>query len=72
MWILFCGITKGQCISLKKFLSKSSSYLQSTTSKAKRAKMSVVSAIPPDIEIRQLLYLFQCFQEAQDDKVCET
>ena len=51
-------------VSVKKFKLSTINYIY----KAKRAKMSVVS----DIEIRQLLYLFQCFQEAQDDKVCET
>ena len=75
MWILFCGITKGQCISLKKYLSKISSHLPSTTSKAKHVKMTVAPAEPailPYIEITRLLYLFQCFQEAQDDTVCDT
>ena len=75
MWIFFCGITKGQSSSFKKYLSTNSSLLPSTTSGVIHDKIPIGSAVTISQDIMKdtskVLYLFQCFQEAQDDTMCD-
>jgi len=77
MWMMYCGLTSGQCSSLRHFLS---------TYKEKRilwgffpdwfddeSETSDIPLISRDIMSKKIkvLYLFQCFQEAEDDKLCK-
>ena len=76
MWIFFCGITKGQSSSFKKYLSTNSTHLlPSTTPGVIHDKIPIGSAVTISQDImkdtRKVLYLFQCFQEAQDDTMCD-
>jgi len=75
MWILFCGITKGQCNSFKKYLSKYHYDLPSTLPGMKHDEVLTRSDITISCDIlrdtRKVLYLLQCFQEAQDDTMCD-
>ena len=75
MWIFFCGITKGQSSSFKKYLSTNSSLLPSTTPGVIHDEIPIGSAVTISQDImedtRKVLYLFQCFQEAQDDTMCD-
>ena len=56
MWVLFCGITGGKSEALMQYISSDSD-----------------GGISQNILVHQkkVLYLFQCFQEAQNDKLCE-
>ena len=75
MWILYCGITSGQCKTLRHYLT--------TYCKPNDARMSLHSnlhnqqigtrIISQDVleDPVKVLYLFQCFQEAQDNELCE-
>ena len=84
MWIMYCGITSGRCKSLRKYLQKSNyfpmtlcPFAHSINSYALHQlsfqEISNVLDISPDIlkDPLNVLYLFQCFQEAQDDKSCD-
>ena len=76
MWIFFCGITKGQSSSFKKYLSTNSTHLlPSTTPGVIHDEIPIGSAVTISQDImkdtRKVLYLFQCFQEAQDDTMCD-
>ena len=76
MWIFFCGITKGQSSSFKKYLSTNSRHLlPSATPGVIHDKIPIGSAVTISQDImkdtRKVLYLFQCFQEAQDDTMCD-
>ena len=53
MWILYCGITRGKCSSVRRYLH--------------------ISHPPMIFEhgAKNVLYLFQCFQEAHDDQLCD-
>jgi len=108
MWVMYCGITSGQCNSLRRYLSnynKLDSYfsydLQGipiskkyghvhktgvSDSQAISGKMTVptqqlvstsnqeISTISQEIlqDSVKVLYLFQCFQEAEDESLCNT
>jgi len=56
MWVLFCGITGGKSNALMQYISGASD-----------------DGISQNILVHQkkVLYLFQCFQEAQNNKLCE-
>ena len=56
MWVLFCGITGGKSEALMQYVSGDSD-----------------GGISQNILVHQkkVLYLFQCFQEAQNSKLCE-
>ena len=87
MWILYCGITSGQCKRLKYYLTKYSKSLFPTrhTSPIERQLPPLNNAqlssdqrifntgISQDImkDPLKVLYLFHCFQEAQDNELCE-
>ena len=76
MWIFFCGITKGQSSSFKKYLSTNSRHLlPSATPGVIHDEIPIGSAVTISQDImkdtRKVLYLFQCFQEAQDDTMCD-
>ena len=62
MWILYCGITSGQCKTLRHYLATYGDQRRSTT-----------EIISQQILVDQsnVLYLFQCFQEAQDVALCK-
>ena len=68
MWILYCGITSGQCKALRHYLKITGP--QGSTSDQ---KISHTETISQDIleDPVKVLYLFQCFQEAQDNELCE-
>ena len=68
MWILYCGITSGQCKTLRHYLT--------TYSKPSRQGASSNLSDEPfsqDIlkEHVKVLCLFQCFEEAQDNELCK-
>ena len=96
MWILYCGITSGQCKTLRHYLTTygkpghhtlpttttSSTDLQVTSEKAIDLSQQRLSSdqrvlntetISQDIlkDPVKVLYLFQCFQEAQDSVLCK-
>ena len=95
MWILYCGITSGQCKTLRHYLTtygKPYHYIPPTTSTTSSTDLQVISekmtdpyqqrtdqrisnteTISQDIlkDPVKVLYLFQCFQEAQDNVLCE-
>ena len=62
MWILYCGITSGQCKTLRHYLATYGDQRRSTT-----------EIISQDVlkDQSNVLYLFQCFQEAQDVALCK-
>ena len=64
MWILYCGITSGQCKTLRQYLKMTS---HGSTFDQR------ISTISQDVleDPLKVLYLFQCFQEAQDNELCE-
>jgi len=95
MWIMYCGITSGQCNSLRHYLltykqddnkgdneviikndgsiprtGPSEVNQQGSTSDQ---EISDILSISKDIlkDPVKVLYLFQCFQEAQDSKLCD-
>ncbi|XP_065902641.1 protein NLRC3-like [Dysidea avara] len=75
MWIMYCGITSGQCISLRHYLSNfeqhnmiRNDYSLPQTGPSDNRSTSISQDILKDPV--KVLYLFQCFQEAQDDKFC--
>ena len=74
MWILYCGITKGQCKALR--------YCQATYDGILLPhslpdhfdqRMSTTEIISQYVlkDRSNVLYLFQCFQEAQDTALCK-
>ena len=62
MWILYCGITSGQCKTLRHYLA---TYFGNE-------EISTTEIIPRSVLMDQskVLYLFQCFQEAEDVALC--
>ena len=62
MWILYCGITSGKCKALRLYLSTYGDQRISTTEIISQHVLKDQSNV---------LYLFQCFQEAQDIALCE-
>ena len=70
MWVLYCGITSGQCKTLRKYLNMTGPFQQGSTSDQ---RISNTRAMLQDIlkDPVKVLYLFQCFQEAQDNELCE-
>ena len=80
MWILYCGITNGQCKTLRHYLT---TYSESDSSEPNSPHeihdwssdqgISNSGTISQDIleDKVKVLYLFQCFQEAQDSVLCE-
>ena len=65
MWILYCGITSGQCKTLRHYLGLSTTY-PVTPQQGPRVISQNILKDPVKV-----LYVFQCFQEAQDDVLCE-
>ena len=65
MWILYCGITSGQCMTLRHYLT--------TYRDPDSLHRTITGTISQDIlkDPVKVLYLFQCFQEAQDNVLCE-
>ena len=71
MWILYCGITSGQCKTLRHYLT--------TYGKPSQQGASYSQSISDDEPFSQdilkeqvkVLSLFQCFQEAQDKELCK-
>jgi len=110
MWILYCGITGGQCSSLRCFLTLcSEDYLSDVRHRSVTEYWNYDLEIPPALQLLfpelrtfhyehcsnvievspqlvqsdtisqailkdpvMVLFLFQCFREAQDNKLCET
>ena len=70
MWILYCGITNGKCKTLRHYLKMTDPSQQGLTFDQ---RISNTRTISQDVlkEPVKVLYLFQCFQEAQDDELCE-
>ena len=62
MWILYCGITSGHCKTLRHYLATYGDQRKSTT---KMISLNILK------EQSNVLYLFQCFQEAQDVELCK-
>ena len=93
MWILYCGITSGQCKTLRQYLTNpyNGKYWYSVhndiDSQVTSEKMTGPSQQESNSDQRisnartisqdvlgdpgKVLYLFQCFQEAQDNELCE-
>ena len=87
MWILYCGITSGQCKILRHYLTtygnpyddNIDSHVQGTSKKMtdpsqqSDQRMSNTETISQHVlnDPVMVLYLFQCFQEAQDNELCE-
>ena len=83
MWILYCGITSGQCKTLRHYLTTYGTLVSifplslqrpSQQGSSSDQRISNTVTISQDVFKDQLkvLYLFQCFQEAQDNELCET
>ena len=70
MWILYCGITRGQCKTLRHYLKITGPSQQQSTSDQ---RIYITRTISQDILMDpvKVLYLFQCFQEAQDNELSE-
>ena len=62
MWILYCGITSGHCKTLRHYLATYGDQRKSTTEMISQNVLKDQSNV---------LYLFQCFQEAQDVALCK-
>ena len=62
MWILYCGITSGQCKTLRHYLR---TYGDQRISTSEIISQHVLK------DQSNVLYLFQCFQEAQDIVMCK-
>ena len=76
MWILYCGITRGQCKTLRHYLAtygNSDTIHETFGNTSNDQRISKTKIISNDILMDpvKVLYLFQCFQEAQDDELCE-
>ena len=87
MWILYCGITSGQCKTFRRYLTtygipydnNIDSHVQGTSEKMTGPSQQGstfdhnTGPISQDVlkDPVKVLYLFQCFQEAQDDELCE-
>ena len=84
MWILYCGITSGQCKTLRRYLTtygnpyddNIDSHVQGTSKKMTDPSQQSdqrISNISQHVlnDPVMVLYLFQCFQEAQDNEPCE-
>ena len=76
MWILYCGITKGQCKALRYYLATYGglpSHKLPDHGCACNQRMSTTEIISQHVlkDRSNVLYLFQCFQEAQDIALCE-
>ena len=78
MWIMYCGVTSGQCNSLRHYLltykqddNQIGSSVYNPLESAPNQEISNTLTISQDIlkDPVKVLYLFQCFQEAQDDKL---
>ena len=70
MWVLYCGMTSGQCKTLRQYLKMTSPFQPGSTSDQRIPNTRTISQ---DILVDPMtvLYLFQCFQEAQDNELCE-
>ena len=70
MWILYCGITSGQCKTLRHYLS---TYGKPSQQEA-TCSQGISDDEPFSLDILweqvKVLSLFQCFQEAQDKELC--
>ena len=67
MWILYCGITSGQCKTLRHYLTNNSNLYEDHC--AQQGFNPYQTNILNDQT--KVLYLFQCFQEAQDNELCD-
>ena len=72
MWILYCGITSGQCKTLRHYLTTYGEPSQQQPSSDQRISNTVTISRDVLKDPVKVLYLFQCFQEAQDNELCET
>ena len=63
MWIMYCGLTNGQCKALRHYISKN----QKSVPTGLSLKISKDFLRLP----QNVFYLFHCFQEAQDGASCE-
>ena len=70
MWILYCGITSGQCKTLRQYLKMTGPSQQGSTSEQRISNSITISQHILKDPLK-VLYLFQCFQEAQDNELCE-
>ena len=74
MWILYCGITKGQCKALRYCLATYSGALLPHSLPDHFDQRISTSEIISQYVLKDrsnVLYLFQCFQEAQDTALCK-
>ena len=76
MWIIYCGITSGQCKTLGNYLTsygKPDVPAKLPTTIPSLTNTASIVTISKEIlkDSVKVLYLFQCFQEAQDNKLCE-
>ena len=71
MWILYCGITSGQCKTLRHYLTTYGESSQQGSSSDQRISNTVTISQDVLKDPVKVLYLFQCFQEAQDNEWCE-
>ena len=71
MWILYCGITLGQCKTLRYYLTTYGKPSQQGSSSDQRISNTVTISQDVLKDPLKVLYLFQCFQEAQDIELCE-
>ena len=95
MWIMYCGITSGQCNSLKHYLSTFKLHYIDDDDELMITNKDLLHQTGPSDDNQQgstsdqeisntltisqdflkdpvmVLYLFQCFQEAQDDKLSD-
>ena len=83
MWILYCGITSGKCKTLRHYLTTYSNTCANNEIHQKsddcddfnphNQRISNTETISQDVlkDRVKVFYLFQCFQEAQDNVMCE-
>ena len=71
MWILYCGLTSGQCKTLRHYLTTyGNRYQQGSNSDQRISNIVTISQNILEDQVK-VLYLFRCFQEAQDNVLCK-
>ena len=76
MWILYCGITSGQCKTLRHYLAIYGKLFPTASMMSLQPyhQPSITNPLISQDVLKdpvKVLYLFQCFQEAQDNELCE-
>ena len=71
MWILYCGITSGHCKTLRHYLITYGEPSQTGSNSNQRLSNTVTISQDVLKDPVKVLYLFRCFQEAQDNELCE-